>query len=90
MNLEEYFCEAPSLKCKIKRMWYFKFRYHLLVMVHIGLCDSKKGKDKLDFDSYRVHPPNELNAYLRSPIFYNSERVQQNGEVFFGHYVSSH
>ena len=42
----------------------------------------KKGKDKFYFDSYGEHHPRELIAYLESPIFYNSERVQQNGEVF--------
>ena len=46
---------------------------------------SKKGKDRFYFDSYGVQPPCELIAYLKSPIFYNSERVQQNGEVFCGH-----
>ena len=51
-------------------------------MVHIGL---KKGKDKFYFDSYGVQPPGELIAKLKSPIFYNSERVQQNGEVVCGH-----
>ena len=35
----------------------------------------KKGKDEIYFDSYGVQPPSELIAYLRSPIFYNSERV---------------
>ena len=45
----------------------------------------KKGKDKFYFDSYGVQPPSELIAYLKSPIFYNSKRVQQNGEVFCGH-----
>ena len=45
----------------------------------------KKGKDKFYFDSYGVQPPSELIAYLKSPIFYNSERAQQNGEVFCGH-----
>ena len=45
----------------------------------------KKGKDKFYFDSYEVQPPSELIAYLKSPIFYNSERAQQNGEVFCGH-----
>ena len=45
----------------------------------------KKGKDKLYFDSYGVQPPNELIVYLKSPIFYNSERVPQNDEVFCGH-----
>ena len=47
----------------------------------------KKGQDKLYFDSYGVQPPSELITYLMSPIFYNSERVQQNGEVFCGHLV---
>ena len=45
----------------------------------------EKGKDKFYFDSYEAQPPNKLIAYLKSPIFYNSERVQQNGEVFCGH-----
>ena len=45
----------------------------------------KKGKNKFYFDSYGVQPPSELIDYLKSPIFYNSERVQQNGEVFCGH-----
>ena len=41
----------------------------------------KKDKDTFYFDSYEVQPPSELIACLKSPIFYNSERVQQNGEV---------
>ena len=45
----------------------------------------KRGMDKFYFDSYGVQPPSELIAYLKPPIFYNSERVQQNGEVFYGH-----
>ena len=45
----------------------------------------KKGKDKFYFDSYGVQPPGELIAYLKSPIFYNSERVQQNGVMFCGY-----
>ena len=45
----------------------------------------KKGKDKFYFDSYGLQPHSELIAYLKSPIFYNSERFQQNGEVFCGH-----
>ena len=45
----------------------------------------KKGKNKFYFDSYGVQPPSELIDYLKSPIFYNSERVQQNGEVFCDH-----
>ena len=42
----------------------------------------KKGKDKFYFDSYGVQPPSEMIVYLKSPIFYNSERVLQNGAVF--------
>ena len=45
----------------------------------------KKGKEKFYFGSLGVQPPSELIAYLKSPIFYKSERVQQNGEVFCGH-----
>ena len=45
----------------------------------------KKCKDKFYFDSYDVQPPSELIAYLKSPIFYNSKRIQQNGEVFCGY-----
>ena len=45
----------------------------------------KKGKEKFYFDSYGAQPPSELIDYQKSPIFYNSERVQQNGEVFCGH-----
>ena len=45
----------------------------------------KKGKEKFYFDSYGVQPPSELIDYLKSPIFYNSERVQENGEMFCGH-----
>ena len=45
----------------------------------------KKGKNKFFFDSYGVQSPSELIAYLKLPIFCNSERVQQNDEVFCGH-----
>ena len=45
----------------------------------------KKGMNKFHFDGYGVQPPSDLIDYLKSPIFYNSERVQQNGEVFCGH-----
>ena len=45
----------------------------------------KKGKNKLYFDSYGMQPPSELIDYLKSPIFFNSEGVQQNGEEFCGH-----
>ena len=45
----------------------------------------KNGMDKLYFDSYGVQPPSVLISYLKSPIFYNSERVQQSAEVFCGH-----
>ena len=44
----------------------------------------KIGKNKFYFDSYGLQPPSKLSTYLKSPIFYNSERVQQNGEMFCG------
>ena len=46
-----------------------------------------KGRNKFYFDSYGMQPPNELIAHLKSPIFYNSERVKQNGGVFCDHLV---
>ena len=45
----------------------------------------KKGKEKFYFDSCVVQPPSELIVYLKPPILYNSEQVQENGEVFCGH-----
>ena len=46
---------------------------------------NHKGKDKFYFDSYELQPPSELIAYMKSPIFFNSERIQLDGEVFCGH-----
>ena len=45
----------------------------------------KNGKDKIYFDSYGLPLPTELLKYLRSPVYYNSERVQPDNEVFCGH-----
>ena len=44
----------------------------------------KKGKKKFYFDSFGVQSPIELIPYQKSPIFYISQRLQQNGEVFCG------
>ena len=41
--------------------------------------------DNLYFDSFGVQPPNELIEYLSSPIFYNTEKIQPDGEVICGH-----
>ena len=41
--------------------------------------------DNLYFDSFGVQPPNELIEYLSSPIFYNTEKIQPDGEVVCGH-----
>ena len=87
-DLEEYF-ETLFLKKQIKRTWYFNLYASSGDGTHWVMW-FKKRKDKFYFDSYGVLPPSELIAYLRSPIFYNSERVQQNGEVFWVIYVSSH
>ena len=40
---------------------------------------------KFYFDSFGVQPPNELIEYLSSPIFYNTEKMQPDGEVICGH-----
>ena len=37
------------------------------------------------FDSYGLPPPTELVRYLKNPVFYNSERIQPDDEVFCGH-----
>ena len=44
-------------------------------------CYFKKGNVKLYFDSYGLSPPNEIVAYLKQPIYYNSERVQPDNSV---------
>src|ERR1043165_1886225 len=46
---------------------------------------SKNGKDKICFDSYGLPPPTELLKYLGGPVYYNSERIQPDNEVFCGH-----
>ena len=45
----------------------------------------KNGAEKKYFDSYGIQPPNELVAYLRSPILYNTEQIQPKDQVFCGH-----
>ena len=45
----------------------------------------KNGFEKLYFDSYGLAPPVELVDYLKDPVYYNSERIQPDGEVFCGH-----
>ena len=44
-----------------------------------------KNNDNFYFDSFGVQPPNELIEYLSSPIFYNTEKIQPDGEVVCGH-----
>lgn len=62
----------------------------------LNLCDSqgngthwtawiKKDNEKLYFDSFGLAPPVELVEYLKKPVYYNSERIQPDGEVFCGH-----
>ena len=45
----------------------------------------KNGKTKMYFDSYGIQPPIEIREYLKSPIQYNSDQLQQTGQVFCGH-----
>lgn len=49
------------------------------------MCWYKSGSKKICFDSYALPPPVELVAYLKSPVYYNSERVQYGNTVFCGH-----
>ena len=85
MDLGEYLCETLFLKkTKLNEYGIFNLNSSSGAGTHWFMW-FKKGKDKFYFDSYGVQPPSELIAYLKSPIFYNSERVQQNGEVFCGH-----
>ena len=44
-----------------------------------------KNNDNFYFDSLGVLPPNELIEYFSSPILYNSEKIQPDGEVVCGH-----
>ena len=46
---------------------------------------TKNKSDKWYFDSYGLSPPTELINYLGRPIYYNSERIQPDNEVFCGH-----
>ena len=85
MDLEAYFGETFSLnKTKLNKCGILSIDSYSCDGIH-WIMWLKKGKDKKCFDSYRVQPTSELIAYLKSPIFYNSERVKQNGEVFCGH-----
>src|SRR6218665_1516799 len=45
----------------------------------------KRGNYKVYFDGYGLLPPVELVKYLHSPVYYNSERIQPDSEVFCGH-----
>ena len=40
---------------------------------------------KYYFDSYGLQPPNEMIDYIKTPILYNTEQVQQSDQVFCGH-----
>ena len=49
------------------------------------VCWFKNGNFKCYFDSYGIQPPTELVQYLKSPIYYNSDRIQPNNTVICGH-----
>ena len=52
---------------------------------HYWICWYKTGRTILSFDSYGLHPPVELVAYLKNDVNYNSERLQFGNTVFCGH-----
>ena len=72
MNLEEYFCETLFLKTKLNEYGILNLDSSSGDGTHWVMW-FKNGKDKFYFNSYGVQPPSELIAYLKSPIFYNSE-----------------
>ena len=45
----------------------------------------KKGRDKYYFDSFGVQPPLEIIGYLKSPIYYNTDKIQTGYQVICGH-----
>jgi len=45
----------------------------------------KNKNKKYYFDSFGLYPPLEIMNYLKGPIFYNTERVQEFGTVICGH-----
>lgn len=49
------------------------------------MCWHKSGSKKICFDSYALPPPVELVKYMKSPVYYNSERLQYGDTVFCGH-----
>lgn len=49
------------------------------------MCWYKSGSKKIYFDSYALPPPVELVKYMKSPVYYNSERLQYGDTVFCGH-----
>ena len=70
-------------------MWYFKFRFISGDGTHWVMW-FKKGKEKFYFDSYRVQPPSELIAYLKSPIFTIANESNKTVRFFAVIYGSSH
>ena len=50
------------------------------------VCWYRKCGEKRYFDSYGVSPREKLLNYLKSPVYYNTERIQPPGAVCCGHY----
>ncbi|XP_065654868.1 uncharacterized protein LOC136081480 [Hydra vulgaris] len=49
------------------------------------ICWYKDGDKKLSFDSYGLPPPVGVDNYLKSPVYYNNDRVQFENTSFYGH-----
>ena len=45
----------------------------------------KNKNTKYYFDSYGIRPPKEMHKYLKSPIFYNTIKIQEPGTYICGH-----
>ena len=53
----------------------------------------RNNRDKYYFDSYGLQPPLEIIDYMKSPIYYNTEKIQPRDQTFCGHlclYVLKH
>ena len=75
MDLKKYFCKTLHNKAKLNECGILNLDSSSGAGMHWVMW-FKKGKAKFYFDSYGVQPPSELITYLKSPIFYISERVQ--------------
>ena len=79
-----YFTRYIAQETQSKRMWYLNLDSSNGKGTH-WVTWFKNEDEKYFFDSYGVQPPNEMIKYLKSPILYNTDQIQQADQVFCGH-----